>query len=114
MQIVDRRRRRPPKAALSRKDGRQGGVRAGLGASRRPDLRPRECATRKTRARGPWRLRSSPPEHALLIPAFRCQLAFARRRGAGAGVSPEGATEPRFRPFEPSPIFFAISRRWAE
>lgn len=45
------------KQALSPKAGRQGGVRAGLWASRRPDPRPCECATRQTRARDLWRRR---------------------------------------------------------
>lgn len=51
------RRAAASKQALSPKAGRQGGVRAGLWASRRPDPRPCECATRQTRARDPWRLR---------------------------------------------------------
>ena len=55
----------PIKAAPSNPVGRRGGVRAGLGVSRRRALRPdRVCHAENRRCCGPWRLHSSPPEHA--------------------------------------------------
>jgi len=57
--------RSPTKKAPSNPAGRRGGVRPGLGASRRRDLRPdRACHAENKRPCDPWRLRRSPPERA--------------------------------------------------
>lgn len=76
--------RRPTNDALSQAAGRQGGVRAGLWASRRPDARPRERATRQQKARDLWRPCQGPPVCAHLVPAFHLS---AGRRPAPRAIS---------------------------